>query len=143
MDLQFSQSVGQGHEPGKGFAQLSINGEEINRLYVPWLQVPAQGEGMHTFTVALLNNRGMPYVLEGQPVEASVQVHEKPQGDDTAGGHDHAAAAVPNSPDAAAASGGGAGHHGNGAGASAHHHSGGGASSVEELEVGYLEVLPR
>ncbi|MDE2780936.1 MAG: hypothetical protein OXI91_14850 [Chloroflexota bacterium] len=141
--FEFSPAIGQPHQPGRGYAVLSIDGEEFNRLYVPWLQVPAQGEGTHTFTVALRNNQGMPYALEGQPVEVSVQVHEMPQGDDTAGGQHQASSAVPNSPDAAAASGSGAGHHSNGAGASSDHHNGGGASSVEELEVGYLEVLPR
>jgi len=140
--FEFSPPTGQPHQPGKGYAVLTIDGEEFNRLYVPWLQVPAQGEGTHTFTVALLNNQGMPYVIKGQPVEVSVQVHEKPRGNDTTGGQRQASVAVPNSPDAAAAAGSGAGHHADGAGASADHHNDG-ASSVEELEVGYLEVLPR
>ena len=140
--FEFSPAIGQAHEPGKGYALLSIDGEEFNRLYVPWLQVPAQGEGTHTFTVALLNNQGMSYAVEGQPVTVSVQVHEKSQGDAAAGGHDQPPAAAPNSPDAAAGAGSGAGHHANGDGASSDHHDGG-DSSVEELEVGYLEVLPR
>ena len=113
--FEFSQSVGQSHEPGKGYARFSINGEVFNRLYVPWLQVPAQGEGMHTFTVALLNNEGQPYHQNGQPVEMSVTVHEADKADDTSGA------------------------------AADHHHGGdttAGAAEVVELEVGYLEVLP-
>ncbi|MCY4366510.1 MAG: hypothetical protein OXE17_09850 [Chloroflexi bacterium] len=146
--FEFSSAIGQSHMPNKGYAMLSIDGEEFNRMYVSWFQTPAQGEGVHTFTVALLNNLGMPYVLEGQPVETSVQVQEGPKGDATGGsqaGH-HDASAGPNSPDSMAAAGGGsgAGHHADGSDASAGHHNGGGnASSVEELEVGYLEVLPR
>jgi hypothetical protein len=112
--FEFSQSAGRGHEPGKGYAQLSINGEVFNRLYVPWLQVPAQGAGMHTFTVALLNNEGHPYRHNGQPVESSVTVHEKAQVEDGDGAMaDHR-----------------------------HHHRGDATAGAEELEVGYLEVLP-
>ena len=48
--FRFAQAVGESPEPGEGYAVFSINGEVFNRLYVPWLQVPAQGEGMHTFT---------------------------------------------------------------------------------------------
>ena len=126
--FEFSQSAGQVHQAGKGYAQLSINGEEFNRLYVPWLQVPAQGEGTHTFTVKLLNNAGKPYHYNGQPVEASVQVHEAAKVEDSgsamaAGHHD------------SGSSQGGQGHHGGG--------SGSGTAGVVELEVGYLEVLPR
>ena len=88
----FSAGMGQAHAPGQGYGVLSVNGEEFSRLYVPWLQVPAQGEGTHTFTVALLNNEGNPYHYNGQPVAASVQVQE------------------------AADAGAGAGHHGGGAG---------------------------
>ena len=117
--FEFSQSVGQRHEPGKGYAQFSIDGEEFNRLYVPWLQVPAQGEGMHTFTVALLNNEGQPYHHNGQPVEMSVTVHEAAEADDNTGAT--------------------ASHH-SGSGASSHSH--GGDAEMVELEVGYLEVLP-
>ncbi|MDE2940552.1 MAG: hypothetical protein OXR67_16780 [Chloroflexota bacterium] len=147
----FSQSIAQGHEAGAGYAQLSINGEVFNRLYAPWLQVPAQGEGMHTFTVSLLNNEGQPYQHNGQPVEMSVTVHEEAKAEDgdgpAAGHHDtgpsqqatvghhgtgpDAAAAVPSD------------HHG-GAGASGDHHGGGASGSAEvvEFEIGYLEVLP-
>jgi len=133
--FEFSRSVEQAHEPGKGYAQLSINGEIFNRLYVPWLQVPAQGEGMHTFTVALLDDEGQPYHHNGQPVEASVEVQEEAEAEDG---------------DAAMAS-----HHGGGTDAAAeagtdhHHNTGSGhdhgtehSSGIVELEVGYLEVLP-
>ena len=149
--FEFSQSVGRDHVPGEGYAQLSINGKVFNRLYVPWLQVPAQGEGLHTFTVSLLNNRGQPYQLNGQPVEMSVKVHEEARAEDgdgaAAGHHDtgssqQAAGGHQGSgPDAAAAVS--SDHHG-GPGASGDHHGGGASASAEivELEVGYLEVLP-
>ncbi len=148
--FEFSQSVGQGHEPGKGYALFSINGEEFNRLYVPWLQVPAQGEGMHTFTVALLSNEGHPYQQNGQPVEMSVTVHEEAKDEggamvdhhDTGSAQQGASSHQGSGPDAAAAAA--SGHHG-GSGASDHSHGGDattGAAEVVELEVGYLEVLP-
>ena len=126
--FEFSTSVDEAQEPGKGFAALSINGEEFNRLYEPWLQVPAQGEGMHTFEVALFNDDGQPYHFDGKPVAASEQVREL-------GGEDGPATA---------SSGG---HHGGGAGQDgneADHHGADSdsAATVEELEVGYLEVLP-
>ena len=118
--FEFTRSLGETHEPGKGYALLSIDGEVFNRFYVPWFQVPAQGEGMHTFTVALLNNEGQPYRLNGEPVEVSEMVHEE------------AKAEV-------------ADHHDSGSSASTDHHGGGttaGAANIVELEVGYLEVLP-
>ena len=143
--FEFSPSLEQGHEPGKGHARLFINGEEFNRLYVPWLQVPAQGEGTHTFTVALMNSEGQPYQYNKQPVEASVVVHEEAKAEvadhhggsatePAAGGH-HGGGPV-------AAAQSPSGHHQNGT--SGHDHgSGAGASGNSvELEVGYLEVLP-
>ena len=148
--FEFSQSVGQGHEPGKGYALLIINGEVFNRLYGPWLQAPAQGAGTHTFTVALLNNEGRPYLLNGQPVEKTITVQEEAGAEDgdgaTAGHHD--------SPSQQKTSN----HHGSGSdedGATGNHHQNGDSDgsghshgsesdggAIEELEVGYLEVLP-
>ena len=58
MGFRFTQAVGEPSEPGEGYAVVGINGEVFNRLYVPWLQVPAQGAGTHTFTVALINSEG-------------------------------------------------------------------------------------
>lgn len=129
--FEFSTSVGDPHVPGQGFAALQINGEEFNRLYVPWLQAPAQGEGMHTFEVVLLNNEGKPYHFDGRRVVASEQVHELGEKQVEAAGSTRGK------------DGGSAGHHGSGAG---HDHGNAAASDsagvVEELEVGYLEVLP-
>ena len=149
--FEFSQSVAQGHEPGTGYAQVSINGEVFNKLYVPWLQVPAQGEGMHTFTVSLLNNEGQPYQRNGQPVEVSVTVHEEAKaedGDGTAAAHHDSgpsqqATVGHHGTGPAAAAAAASDHHG-GTGASGDHHGGGASASAEivELEVGYLEVLP-
>ncbi len=126
--FEFSQSADGGHEPGQGYAQLSVNGEVFNRLYVPWLQVPAQGEGMHTFTVALFNNEGQPYHYGGKPVETAITVLEEAKVED-----------------AAASQAGDSHQHGSGPGASTDHHGGGatnGAADIVELEIGYLEVLP-
>ena len=125
--FKFSPTVGQSHQPGKGYAQLLIDGEAVTRLYVPWLKLPAQGEGMHTFTVALLNNEGQPYHYDGQPVAASAQVHEAPK---TAGSGSGTSA------DHHGGSGGGSDHHGGG-------NTGSAATGSTELEIGYLEVLPR
>ena len=137
--FEFAHGANLGHEAGRGYGLLSINGEEANRIYVPWLNLPAQGEGNHTFTVTLLNNEGRPYHHDGAPVSASVQVHEMAKPEEgtssSAPGHD-------SGPDAA----GGSGHHGNGsAGGSSHGQadSGSGEGNTIELEVGYLEVLPR
>ena len=140
--FEFSQTVGAEHEPGKGYARLSVNGEVFNRLYVPWLQVPAQGEGMHTFTVTLLNNEGRPYQYNGQAVEATIMVHEEAVAEDSDGAAaDHHDGGSPQQATS--------GHHGSGpdaaAAAASDHHSGAaaaGAVNFVELEVGYLEVLP-
>ena len=149
--FQFSNSMEGAGESPMGYALLSINGEVFNRLYVPWLQVPAQGAGMLTFTVALMNDEGLPYHYDGQPVEVSVQVHEQPKteakGAAATGHHDGSSARQAtggpqgSGPDAAAASD----HHSGGSGGSAGHHGDGataGAADIVELEVGYLEVLP-
>ena len=86
----------------------------------------------HSFTVALLNNEGNPYHYNGEPVEASVQVIEEAKPEETG---------------AESTGGAGSGHHGNGSGtdSGAGHHSqdGSGSGNEVELEVGYLEVLPR
>ena len=154
--FDFSQSVGLPHAPGVGYAQLSINGDVFNRLYVPWLQVPSQGEGEHTFTVILLNNEGMPYYFDGQPVEASVQVQEEAkEGDDDGAAADHhdggsspkqeASGHHGSGPDPAAAAASGHDGSGTGEGATSDHHGGGtesAATDIVEFEVGYLEVLP-
>ena len=126
-EFEFSPAAGGMHEAGQGYAVLTINGEEFNRLYVPWLQVPAQGEGTHTFEVALFNNEGRPYHFNGEPVTASAQVHEMGENGETstgASGDHHGGGA---------GHGGGKDHHGNDADSGA---------TIEELEVGYLEVLP-
>ena len=136
--FRFAQTVGESLEPGVGYAVFSINGEVFNRLYVPWLQVPAQGEGMHTFTVALINNEGMPYSYNGQPAEASIQVHEGAKTEDSesaAAGHHDSNSTTQTATDHDTDTGSqGGGHHGDGA-------SGETAETVE-LEVGYLEVWP-
>ena len=127
----FSAGMSQAHVPGQGYAGLSSNGEKITRLYGPWLQVPAQGAGMHTFTVALLTNEGKPYHHNGQPVAATIEVHEEAE----SGGAD---AAQPSQA---------AGHHGGSSQTSQsggdHHSQPDAAAETVELEVGYLEVSPR
>ena len=136
--FEFAQGSGLSHAPGKGHARLSIDGEAVTTIFVPWFNLPSQGEGMHTFTVSLLNNEGTTYLYGGNPVEASAQVHEEAKAEsansDVADGGDSSESAS-------------AGHHGGDAGsqAGADHHdqAGGGAEDSTELEVGYLEVLPR
>ena len=136
--FRFAQAVGETGEPGDGYAVFSINGEVFNRLYVPWLQVPAQGEGRHTFTVALINNEGKPYSYNGQPVEASIQVHEGAKTEDSesvAADHHDSSRTTQTATDHDTDTGSqGGGRHGDGA-------SGETAETVE-LEVGYLEVWP-
>ena len=87
--FEFSRSLGQEHEPGKGYAQLSIDGEVFNRMYVPWLQAPAQGEGMHTFKVALLNDEGRPYEYNGQQVQDAAAGAATGHSHDGGSGHEH------------------------------------------------------
>ena len=128
--FEFSPGSGLSHQPGRGYAQVEIDGELVTRAYVPWLKLPAQGEGMHTFSVRLVNNEGAPYQFDGKAVEASAQVHEEAQekidGGDGSGGQGHHASG--------GAAGGGSDHHSQ---------SGSSAGAGGELEVGYLEVLPR
>ena len=136
--FEFAQGVGLSHSPGKGHAQLAIDGETATTIFVPWLKLPSQGEGMHTFAVSLLNNDGKPYQYNGNPVEASAQVHEEPKAEDA--GSDGAGGSA--SSDKASAD-----HHGGSAGSQAvgdhHNQAGGGGGDSTEPEVGYLEVLPR
>ncbi len=138
MGFRFTQAVGGSPEPGEGYAVFSINGEVFNRLYVPWLQVPAQGEGMHTFTVALINNEGKPYSYNGQPVETSIKVHEVGKTEDSesaAADHHDSSSTTQTASDYGSGTGSqGGGHHGDGAS--------GEAAVTVELEVGYLEVWP-
>ena len=128
--FEFSPGSGLPHEPGSGYAQVEIDGEFVTRAYVPWLKLPALGEGMHTFSVRLVNNEGAPYQYDGKVVEDSAQVHEEAKEEQAAGDGS-----------------GGQGHHASGgaAGAGSDHHSQAGSSAGGgiELEVGYLEVLPR
>lgn len=115
--FEFAPGVGLAHRPGQGYAELAINDETVTRLYTPWLQVPAQGEGTHTFTVTLLNNEGRPYEYDGAPVAASAQVHEEAKSEESASGADH---------------------HGQPSDSSDAN-----TNSGDELEVGYVEVQPR
>lgn len=128
--FEFSPGSGLTHELGRGYAQVEIDGELVTRAYVPWLKLPALGEGMHTFSVRLVNNGGAPYQYDGKAVEDSAQVHEEAKEEQAAGDGS-----------------GGQGHHASGgaAGAGSDHHSQAGSSAGGgvELEVGYLEVLPR
>ncbi len=155
--FEFAQGSGLPHAAGKGHAQIAIDGETVSKLFVPWLKLPAQGEGMHTFTVSLLNNEGKPYQYNGNRVEESTQVHEEAKAEDAdggmAGGHDSSDADSTGheSADEDGSSGldsqAGVGHHGGDAGSQAgaghHEQSGDGDEDSTELEVGYLEVLPR
>ena len=84
----FAEGMSQVHVPGQGYAELSINGEKITRLYGPWLQARAQGDGRHTFTVALLTNGGKPYHHNGQPVAATIEVYEEAESGDIDAGID-------------------------------------------------------
>ncbi len=142
--FEFAQGSGLPHAAGKGHVQVAIDGETVSKLFVPWLKLPAQGEGMHTFTVSLLNNEGKPYHYNGNRVEKSTQVHEESRAEDAdSTGHDSGDAGGSSGHDSQA----GAGHHGGGAGSQAgaghHEQSGDGGEDSIELEVGYLEVLPR
>ena len=120
--FEFAPGGNLAHAPGQGFGRLSISGKELNRVYVPWLKLPAQGEGTHTFTVTLLDNEGRPYHYNGEAVEGSVQVVEEAKPEES-----------------------GSGHHGadSGSGSGSDHHAQSGSGNIVELEVGYLEVLPR
>ena len=134
--FEFSPGSGLPHQPGRGYAQVEIDGEFVTRAYVPWLKLPAQGEGMHTFSVRLVNNEGAPYQFDSKAVEASAQVHEAAQekmdGGEVSGGH-HSSGA------------GGTDHHSGGSdgGSGNQGQSGSGTGAGGELEVGYLEVRPR
>ena len=111
--FEFAGQAGASHADGVGYVALSINGEHYNRMYGPWLRVGALGEGQHTLTVALLTNDGHPYHHNGQPVAASIDIHEAAAAEDS--GHDHS---------------------------HDHSHDHEDGAEIEEFEVGYLEVLP-
>ena len=155
--FEFAQGSRLSHAPGKGHAQVAIDEETVSKLFVPWLKLPAQGEGMHTFTVSLLNNEGKPYHYNGIKVEESTQVYEEAKADDAdsdvTGGHDSSDADSTGNQngdaggstghDSQASAGNHGGDAGSQAGADHHDQSGGGGEDSTELEVGYLEVLPR
>lgn len=58
----------------QGHAHIYVDGKKVGRVYGDWYYLPALEEGEHTITVALTNNDHTPVVVDGQEVEASIDV---------------------------------------------------------------------
>ena len=69
------QNIGGAHNPGEGYAAVSVNGEEYTRMYTDWIQVGDLGEGTHAVEVLLVSNDHSPYAWDGDTVKASTTVH--------------------------------------------------------------------
>ena len=68
-------NVNRSHVAGEGHAHVYVDGKKITRMYVPWIALPALDPGMHTIRVSLNTNDHRGYTWNGNPVEASVEVH--------------------------------------------------------------------
>jgi len=61
-------------KPGEGHGHLYINGEKVTRLYSEWYYINPLPPGRHIVTVSLNANNHGPLTLNGQTVEASVEI---------------------------------------------------------------------
>lgn len=62
------------HISGEGHAHLYVDGQKIARLYSEWFHIASLSAGTHKITVSLNANDHAPFVVNGQPLEASVTV---------------------------------------------------------------------
>ena len=107
----------EGHAEGQGFAYVSIDGERHARIYTSWFKLPGLDPGEHEMSVSLVNNQGIPYTWDGNPVQASQTIH--------AGAKDESGDMMDQGPMGMDAGDGMA------------------MAAEEEYDIGYLEVQPR
>ena len=68
------EQVGLATTDGEGHAHLHVDGKKVGRIYGPAAYLGPLDPGRHTVTVSLHANNHAAYVIDGQPVEASVPV---------------------------------------------------------------------
>lgn len=76
-DFRFSREAADGpHEPGVGHGHLYVGGVKIGRVYEETVTVPELPRGKHLVRVTLNTNDHRTYVVDGEPVTATVVVGE-------------------------------------------------------------------
>jgi hypothetical protein len=68
------EQVNQANLPGEGHAHLYINGEKITRLYGNWYYLESLPPGRHQVTVSLNANGHEALTVNGQPIQATVEI---------------------------------------------------------------------
>ena len=59
---------------GEGHLHIYANGQKLGRLYGTATHIPALPEGDVEITVGAFSNDHSPYVIDGEPVEASTTI---------------------------------------------------------------------
>lgn len=62
------------HVPGEGHAHVYVNGTKIGRYYGPWLHLARLPEGGAAVEVTLNANDHRPFVVDGTPVAARIEL---------------------------------------------------------------------
>lgn len=68
------RSAGLDHVDGDGHLHLYVDGEKVARLYGEWWHLDPLTAGEHEITVEATTNDHRPYVVDGEPVAASVTI---------------------------------------------------------------------
>lgn len=75
VDFTFSEDLADGlHIPGTGHGHLYLDGLKLGRLYAPEARIGALPPGRHEITVTLNTNDHRAYVVDDEPVTASVMI---------------------------------------------------------------------
>ncbi len=83
------ESASTGHVEGEGHMRLSVNGEQVARLYETWHQMPALAAGIHEIKVDLRSNDHAPLTVNGIPVETTMTLEVPDDDGATTAGHGH------------------------------------------------------
>ncbi len=68
------ETAGTDPVPNEGHLNLIVDGENQGRIYGQWWHLKPLPEGDHEVVVQLVANNGAPYLVDGEPVEASASV---------------------------------------------------------------------
>ncbi len=70
------RSAGRDNVDGEGHLHLYVDGVKVTRLYGEWWHLDPLPAGEHEITVEVTANNHAPYVVDGEPVSASVTIEE-------------------------------------------------------------------
>lgn len=68
------RSAGLDHVDGEGHLHLYVDGEKVARLYGEWWHLDSLAAGEHEITVEATANNHSPYVVDDEPIAASVTI---------------------------------------------------------------------